>query len=204
VAGVLLFGGSFDPVHHGHLIISRAAAEVIAADRIVLIPSARPPHKPDVRLAPGEHRLAMCRLAVAGDPLFEVSDWELAQPGPSYTLNTVRHFRAAVGANLPLYWLIGMDSLRELHTWYHVAELVEAGTLVTVGRPGHAAPPLTELAERLAPGQIAHLRKHIVETPLIEISATNIRTRVHAGQSVRHLVPEAVREYIFDHRLYAD
>ncbi|MBN2445445.1 MAG: nicotinate (nicotinamide) nucleotide adenylyltransferase [Phycisphaerae bacterium] len=202
MADVLLYGGSFDPIHHGHLIVSRAAAEAIGADRIILIPSAIPPHKRQVRLAAGEDRLAMCRLAIAGDSLFEVSGWELEQTGPSYTLLTVRHFREELGA--ALYWLIGMDSLLELHTWYHVAELADACTLVTVGRPGHAAPELPELCAAVSPAQIERIQKHVLDTPLIQISATNIRERAQARRSIRHLVPEPVREYISAHRLYTD
>ncbi len=202
MAGILLFGGSFDPVHHGHLIVSRAAAEQLAADRVMLIPSASPPHKQSVRLAGGEHRAAMCRAAVAGDPLFDVSDWELGQAGPNYTLLTVRHFRDVVGERGPVYWLIGRDSLCDLHTWYRVRDLAAACTLVTVGRGVRETPALRELSELLSPEQLQRIRDHVLDTPLIEISATEVRRRVAAGRSIRHLVPDAVREYIAAQGLY--
>jgi len=202
LAGILLFGGSFDPVHFGHLIVSADAAEQIDAGRVVLIPSAHPPHKRGQTLSPAAERLEMCRLAVADDPRFEVSDWEVHQPGPNYTLHTVRHFRQTLPADTPLFWLIGMDSLVELATWYCVGELLEACTLVTAGRPGFEQPDLTPLMDLLSPAQIRKLERHVLQTPLIDIGATDIRARVRAGRSIRHLVPEPVRQYILERGLY--
>jgi nicotinate-nucleotide adenylyltransferase len=203
LAGVLLFGGSFDPIHHGHLIVACCAAERLAVDRIILIPSARPPHKSAERLAPPADRLAMCRLAVHGDPRFEVSDWEISQNGPSYTLHTVTHFRTALGPNVQLYWLIGLDSLAELATWYRVGELAQACTLVTVGRPAARTPDFSHLTELIAPAQIEELRRNVLDTPLVQIAATEIRARVRAGRGIRYLTPPAVCAYISEHALYA-
>jgi nicotinate-nucleotide adenylyltransferase len=200
--GVLLFGGSFDPLHHGHLIISRAVAERIGAARVVLIPSAVPPHKQNKRLAPPADRLEMCRRAVAGDSLFEVSDWELGQPGPNYTLLTVQHFRKQAAAEATLYWLIGLDGLNELDTWHRIAELVEACTIVTAVRPGHAAPDLKRLSPLLRPEQIGRLSQFVIDTPLLDISSTQVRERVARGQSIRYLTPEPVREWIETRGLY--
>lgn len=202
MAGILLFGGSFDPVHFGHLIVSADAAERIGAARVILIPSARPPHKQGRTLSPAAERLEMCRLAVADDPRFEVSDWEVHQPGPNYTLHTVRHFRQTLPADTPLYWLIGMDSLVELATWYCVGELLEACTLVTAARPGFEQPDLARLADLLSPAQIRKLQQYVLPTPLIDIGATDIRARVRAGRSIRHLVPEPVRQFILERGLY--
>src|SRR5205814_3740928 len=144
---------SFNPIHNGHLIVARAAAEQLGVQRVVLLPSAHPPHKPSQDLAPAADRLEMCRLAVAGDGLFEICDWELRQPGPNYTIHTIEHFRAAAhgdresssphaGRPSPSpasadagdwrpYWLIGMDSLRELPTWHRIGELLDLCTFVT-------------------------------------------------------------------------
>lgn len=199
--GVLLFGGSFDPIHHGHLIVARAAAERLQLPRVILIPSAIPPHKQDRSLTSGAHRVALCRAAVAGDDLFDVSDWEMQQAGPSYTLSTVEHFTATTPAGTPLYWLIGMDSLVELHTWYRVDALAEACTLVTAGRPGFV-PRLEALRERISAAALQRIQEHILETPLIEISATEIRTRAARRRPLRYLVPDAVAEYIATHHLY--
>lgn len=203
MSGTLLFGGSFDPIHHGHLIVARSVAEQLGVTRVVLIPSALPPHKQHVALAPADQRLEMCRLAVAGDALFEISDWELGQRGPSYTLHTVRHFRAALGAIEPLYWLIGLDSLVDLPTWYRVGELADVCTLVTAGRPGVTPPDLNAaLGSQLSGEQIERIRQHILPTPLIEIAATDIRARVRGGRSIRYLTPEAVASYIATRGLY--
>jgi nicotinate-nucleotide adenylyltransferase len=201
-ASVLLFGGSFDPIHHGHLIVARAAAEQISAARIVLIPSALPPHKQDKRLAPAADRLEMCRRAVAGDGLFEVSDWELGQAGPNYTLLTVRHFRGLYSPEVALSWLIGMDGLIELGTWHRIADLIDACTIVTAVRPGHPAPDLAMLDGQLTDAQIAKLKSAIVETPQVEISSTQIRSRAARGLPIRYLTPEAVCGWIALRRLY--
>ncbi|MBK9129253.1 MAG: nicotinate (nicotinamide) nucleotide adenylyltransferase [Phycisphaerales bacterium] len=200
---VLLFGGSFDPVHHGHLIVSRHVAERLGIERVVLIPSRQPPHKPSVALTSVEHRLAMCRLAVQDDALFEVSDWEARQTGPNYTLTTVSHFRGVLGAGVALHWLIGMDSLAELTTWYRADELVEACTIVAAARPGHEPPSIDHLLARFSAAQARRLLDQVVSGPRIDIASTEIRGRVRAGRSIRYLVPESVRAYIESHRLYA-
>ena len=200
---MLLFGGSFDPVHHGHLIVSRHVAEHLGVDRVVLIPSHQPPHKAGVALTSVEHRLAMCRLAVQDDTLFEVNDWEARQTGPNYTLTTVSHFRDMFGAGVALHWLIGMDSLAELPTWYRADELVEACTIVTAARPGHEPPSVDHLLTRFSAAQARRLLAQVVGGPRIDIASTEIRSRVRAGRSVRYLVPESVRAYIEAHALYA-
>ena len=202
MAKVLLFGGSFDPVHIGHLIISRFVAERLGVGRVVLMPGASPPHKQNRRLATAADRLAMCRLAGEDDPQFEVSDWEIGQSGVSYTLHTVRHFREVLPAGTEVYWLIGMDSLAELGTWHRVGELVECCTIVTAARPGYENPDLSPLRGPLTPAQIERLERHILESPRIDISATDIRARVRAGRSIRYLVPEPVRRFIGQRGLY--
>lgn len=204
MARILLFGGSFDPIHHGHLIVSRCAAEALGAARVVLIPGASPPHKQDAALAPAADRLDLCRLAVRGDPLFEVNDWETRQAGPSFTLRTVRHFRETLPVQTRLYWLIGMDSLVELASWYRVGELAGLCTLVTAARPGFACPDLAPLGKLLSAGQLRELEEHILQTPLIDISASDIRARLRTGASVRYLVPESVRAAIEVRGLYRD
>jgi nicotinate-nucleotide adenylyltransferase len=199
----LLFGGSFDPVHHGHLIVARSVAEQIGVQRIWLVPAACPPHKPQRVLAPGQDRLAMCRLAVAGDPLFEVTDCELVRGGPSYTLLTVQEFARALPAGSELFWLIGTDSLAELAGWHQVRELVRGCTLVTARRAGSAVPDEAALASIVGAEAAARIRSYILPTPRIDISATEVRERVAAGRDIRYLVPPAVAEYIAARGLYA-
>lgn len=205
LSGVLLFGGSFNPIHHGHLIVARAAAETLRLPRVSLIPAAAPPHKSPDGIAPADDRIEMCRLAVQGDDLFEVSDWELRRPGPSYTLHTVQHFAGVLGPATPLYWLIGMDSLAELPTWHRIGELAELCTFVTARRPTDL-PPLDALFDTLAkvisPTRIRAIREHMVDTPLIDISATDIRRRCRDKMSIRYLTGSSVADYINSHELY--
>jgi len=198
---ILLFGGSFDPIHHGHLIVARAAAERLQAARVVLIPAAQPPHKQTVTLAPARHRLHMARLAVDGDELFDVSDCELTREGPSYTIDTVRHFREIYGPKVLLYWLIGADSLAELPTWRAIKTLVDECIFVTAVRPG-MAPPWATLRNVLSEKQLAVMKDYVLQTPLIEISATELRRRVAENLSVRYLTPPAVAAYIAENGLY--
>ena len=191
----LWFGGSFNPIHHAHLICSRAVAEAAGFDRVVLVPSAQPPHKPDSAiLAPAADRLAMTRLAVAGDPLFEVDDLELSRTGPSYTLDTARELVAR--GEGPVSWLIGADMLLILPTWHRPQELLREVHFVVMARPGSPI-DWTKL-----PSEFQHLQQNVIEAPLISISATEIRKRVKEGRSIRCLTPEPVMEYIRERGLY--
>lgn len=199
MARTLLFGGSFNPIHHGHLIVARSVAEQLRAERVILIPSRRPPHKSSAGLARAEDRLAMCRLAVEGEALFEVSDWETQQEGPNYTLLTIEHFRAALSEDRPA-WLIGMDSLIDLPTWYQAGRLAERCTLVTAARAGFKMPELREHARLIAPNDLARIVEHTLETPRIDISSSQVRARLAAGLSVRYLVPDQVADHIAQSR----
>jgi len=202
VEPLLLVGGSFNPVHHGHLIVSRFAAEQLGLVRVTLVPASSPPHKRAVELAPAPDRLAMCRLVAAEDPLFTVSDCEIIRPGPNYTIDTIEHFRRQAAPDTPIYWLIGMDSLHELESWHRAAELVDRCTIVSVSRPGFEPPAPMLLGRRFSQAQVDKLLAHMIEGPRIDISGSEIRARVRAGRSIRYLVPEAVRRYIDQHRLY--
>ena len=197
-----LFGGSFDPIHFGHLIGARQIAEHFNIQRLVLIPSARPPHKVKRPITDARHRLEMARLAVAGDPLFEVDDLELHRDGPSYSIDTVSEFRRRLGPDVELFWLIGSDSLPELVTWHRAAELVKLVRMVTFTRPGWKPPALESLAGKLGQEEAAQLLHDCVQTAAIDISATDIRQRAATGKSTRYLLPEAVQSYIIAHRLY--
>lgn len=201
MAATLLFGGSFDPIHHGHLLTARFVAEELGVARTILIPSAAPPHKLGKRLAPAEARLALCRAAVAGDAQFQVSEWELQQPGPNYTILTVRHFRRELGERERLCWLIGMDSLAELDTWRDIDALASECDLITAARPGFQA-ELTRHVGRVTGPNLERIRAGVLHTPLFDISATQIRARVRMGCSIRYLVPDAVAELIATLGLY--
>ncbi|MCJ7543136.1 MAG: nicotinate-nucleotide adenylyltransferase [Phycisphaerae bacterium] len=200
-----LFGGTFDPVHYGHLIIARAVAEAKGFSRVTLVPANNPPHKPPTR-APAADRLEMLKLAVEGDGLFEVCDLELHRQGPSYTLNTLQALRDKP-AGARMHWLIGADSLAELPHWHRVEEVLDLARLLIAARPmeGRSAEDaLASLAGKLPERHLRALRDAIVPTPLIDISSSDIRRRVHQGRSIRYLVPEPVARYIAERGLYRD
>jgi nicotinate-nucleotide adenylyltransferase len=198
-----LFGGSFDPIHFGHLIIARSVREQLGLDQVVFLPSAAPPHKGAGSLSPPQHRAAMVSRAIEDEPGFAVSDFDLARPGPTYTIETVAYFREHLGATRDLCWIIGSDSLAELSTWHQVEKLVDLCRIVTAIRAGDERPDLSALKRRLRPEQVTRLEADILPTPRIDISATDIRRRVADGESIRYLVPEPVRAYIRRHGLYS-
>lgn len=197
-----LYGGSFNPIHCGHLIVVRAIAEQLDLGRVIFLPSARPPHKADEALLDHRHRAEMVKLAIADEPQFEFSDFDLARKGLSYTIDTVAHFRRLLGPEVALHWIIGADSLAELTTWFRVSSLVDACRIVTAVRAGWEQIAWDELSGTLSEAQLASLQAGVLETPVVEISSTAIRDRIRDGRSIRYLVPEAVRAYILRHALY--
>lgn len=199
-----LFGGSFNPPHHGHMIVARALAEHLGLPRIVLLPSAKPPHKDSAGLADGAHRSEMLRLAIHDDPLFSVSDYDLKRSGPCYTIDTVAHFQRQLGPAAVVFWLIGADSLAELPTWHRAAELVDACSIATAVRAGWDQIQWEKLEEAFGADRTDRLRRSLVTSPMIDISSTEIRQRLKAGRPIRYLVPEAVVAYIRQHGLYRD
>ncbi len=199
-----LFGGTFDPVHFGHLITARAVAEQCGFERIHLLPAARPPHKEPARVA-AEHRLAMLELAVRDDRLFEICRIELDRAGPNYTLETLTELRRQHGQETELYWIIGADMLTELHTWHRAQEVVDMAQIVVAARPplpARVAELLGESKRRFRPNQVQRIEEFFISTPLVDISSTGIRKRLAEGRSIRYLVPEEVRTYIETKGLY--
>jgi len=200
---IALFGGSFNPIHNGHLSIARAVATRVGVESVVLLPSQSPPHKSAGSLVDARHRLAMIRLAAQDDPLFSVHKWDLNRAGPTYTIETVDHFRRELGEQTEICWIIGADSLAELHLWHRVAELVDRCRFLTAARPGSEAIDWGPLASLLSPDQLNKLKSGVLETPMVDISATEIRRRAASGASLEGLVPPDVAAYIADHGLYA-
>jgi len=191
----LCFGGSFNPIHHGHLLCARAAAEAAGFERIVLIPNSMSPLKLGANeVAAPEHRLAMCRLAVKGDDGFEVEDLELSRPGPSYTIDTARQLRRQGWDRV--HWLIGADMVALLPKWHEPDALLKEVDFVVMARPGHPIP------RSALPPAVQQLSDNLVRVKQIEISSTEVRSRVMAGKSIRYLVPPAVGDYIARHGLY--
>jgi nicotinate-nucleotide adenylyltransferase len=201
---ILLFGGTFDPVHWGHLCIGQFIAEARDFNRVLLLPSASPPHKPTA-VASGSDRLNMLKAAVADDPLFDVDPIELHREGVSYTIDTVADLRTRFGAETELFWIIGADMLAYLPQWYRAKELVTQVRFITaLRRPWHDRIEgiFNDLVNYFDAATVARLRSDMIETPLIDISSTNIRQALQAGEDISAWVPTAVLEYIQDRGLY--
>ena len=190
-----VYGGTFDPIHTGHLVIARGVVDHCALDRLLFVPSARPPHKQGHAIAPADDRYLMAQLAARQDPRLEVSDLEINRPGLSYTVDTLDALRRIYGATCEVYLVIGADSLLEIDTWHAPERLFELATVVTVPRPGK------DLA-----GVDLRWRDHVVtiQLPEIDISSTDIRRRAGKGLPISHMVPGEVADYIEENRLYSD
>ena len=196
--GVL--GGTFDPVHVGHLIAAEEARAALSLDEVVFVPAGRPWFKEGRPLTGAGHRLAMVELAVAGHAHFRVSDAEVRRPGPSYTVDTLEELRAGLGEAAELYLIVGTDVLSELSRWHRPDRVVEMATIVGMRRPG-AEPDLEQL-EEVSPD--APSKTLILDGPCIEVSGADLRRRVAEGRPIRYMVPEAVARYIREHCLYMD
>jgi nicotinate-nucleotide adenylyltransferase len=198
-----LYGGTFDPPHAGHLISAQTVAETLNLSKVIFLPAGQPPHKTDQTITPVHHRLKMVALAIAGNPLFELCDWETRQTGPNYTIRTVRHFQEQLSAGDELYWIIGADSLADLPTWFEYESLIETVSIATACRGGLEIDRILEkLKSNLSFAHLEKLRKNIVKTPMIEIAAHGLRSRVQLGLGLRYFVPPAVEEYIDREGLY--
>lgn len=195
----VLFGGTFDPIHNGHLGLARAVLAQGAAEQALFMPARIPPHKKERRITSGAHRLAMLELAVASQPGLFVSDFELQREQVSFTIDTVHQLQTAFAENLLL--LIGADSLRELSSWWRAQELVKTVPLVVYKRPGSALPTKAELCAQFGPIG-TNLLDRVVEGPQFAISSTDIRHALMRRDSVESLVPHGVAEYIAKHNLY--
>jgi nicotinate-nucleotide adenylyltransferase len=185
-----LFGGSFDPVHHGHLIVGQVAREKLGLEMLRYVPARQQPLKRGRHRTSPEHRAAMLTLAVGNTPGFAVERAELNRAGPSYTVDTLDELRRREpGAEFVL--LLGADAAEELPAWHAAHRMPELARVVVFARPGTAVPA-------------SDLVSATIEVPAIDISATEIRRRVRQGKSVRYWVPDSVAEYISAHRLYLD
>jgi nicotinate-nucleotide adenylyltransferase len=196
-----VFGGTFDPVHTGHLILAEQCREQGRLDRVLFVPAARPPHKQDAPRTPFAQRVEMLELAVAGQPAFRVDELEKDRPGPSFTVHTLEELRRRHPGD-EFFLLLGSDTLHDLKHWYQPERIAELAGFLVMLRPDWPAFTEDELAAALKLADRAALRYQLVQTPLIGISSRDLRRRVAEGRSVRYLLPRAVEAYINDKHLY--
>lgn len=194
-----ILGGTFNPIHLGHLLIAQDAMEQMGLDRVKFIPSATPPHKAVNKLASERDRLRMIALAIHSNSRFEVDEIEIRRGGKSYSVDTLKELRRRE-PRADFYFIIGADSLRELHLWREVQLLVKLCTFVTVPRPGFDPKPVID--PRLDAATRRRLRQHVLRGHACNIASREIRARVASGRSIRYLVDDAVHSYIRRRRLY--
>lgn len=195
-----IFGGTFDPIHMGHLIVAETIMDEFHLDKVVFIPAAVPPHKLDKRISLAKHRYMMTMLATCSNPRFQVSDMEMHRQGPSYSRDTLAQLIEEHGRDTEFYFIVGADSVENLHTWNRIDELLTMCHFIGASRPG-CMPDMEKIAQRFGP--LAE-KIHCLETPELEISSTEIRHRVGQKRTIRYIVPETVEQYIYKEKLYLD
>ena len=208
-----LFGGTFNPIHFGHLRAAEEVADDLDLDRLLFIPAARPPHKNTQAITPFTVRLEMLSLAVAGHPLFEVSDIENLRPEKSYSVETLRLFRRDYGPGAELYFIVGLDAMLEIETWREFREIFTLCHLVVLDRPGYDPADLAAFLHRKVKCTYQdearvylHPSGNRIYFRLItrlDVSSSLIRRLAAQGLSLRYLLPEAVRRYILENKLYS-
>jgi nicotinate-nucleotide adenylyltransferase len=187
-----IMGGTFDPIHHGHLVAASEAATRFSLDEVVFVPTGQPWQKQDAEVSPAEHRYLMTVIATASNPRFTVSRVDLERPGPTYTIETLRDLRAQRGHDAELFFITGADALAQILTWKDSDELFELAHFIGVTRPGH------DLSGDGLPAD----RVSLLEVPAMAISSSAVRARVHEGEPVWYLVPDGVVQYIGKYSLY--
>lgn len=194
-----IMGGTFDPIHFGHLALAESARESFKLDEVLFIPSARPPHKLGRNIAPEVHRLFMTFLATKSNDKFSVSNIEMLRDGFSYTLDTVDELHKQFGCDTELFFIIGSDSMADLSKWHNAKELLAKAHFIAANRPGINV-NFDDLLDFF--GDLANSHIHLFDSPALDISSTLIRDRLKIGRSVKYLLPELVENYIYKERLY--
>ncbi|WP_027366199.1 nicotinate-nucleotide adenylyltransferase [Desulfotruncus alcoholivorax] len=194
-----LMGGTFDPIHHGHLVAAEEARFEFGLGKVIFIPAGIPPHKTRKDISLPAHRLEMTGRAVASNPFFTVSDLEIKREGRSYTIDTVQEMRRLFPGN-DLFFITGADAVLEILTWRNVIGLLEICSFIAATRPGFKLESLNKSLSHLSHQQLSKIKT--LEVPALAISSTDIRKRVQEGRPVKYLLPEKVEEYIYLNRLY--
>jgi len=196
--GIGIMGGTFDPVHYGHLVAAEEARVRFGLERVVFVPNGEPPHKKDYAVTAAEHRYQMTVLATSSNPAFEASRIEIDRAGVSYTVETLEQLQRQLVPRTRLCFITGADAVLEILTWRNPERLLRSCEFIAVTRPGH---DLGYLQGMLSSELLA--RVHLLEAPGVHISSTELRRRAAAGESLRYLTPQAVVRYIAAHRLYS-
>jgi len=194
-----IYGGTFDPIHMGHLIVAEEARQRLKFEKVLFTPAGLPWMKWPQTISSPQHRLEMLKLAIASNPFFHISTVDLENPGPSFTVETMKALKKEYGDSGNLYFILGVDSIRELPKWHEPHKIISYGKLVAMARPGCEELDWESLEEA-----IPRAKDHIIliKGPLIDISSTEVRRRVAEGISIRYMVPEAVENYIRTNSLY--
>jgi nicotinate-nucleotide adenylyltransferase len=187
-----VMGGTFDPIHHGHLVAASEVAQFFTLDEVVFVPTGQPWQKDDRKVSPSEDRYLMTVIATASNPRFSVSRIDIDRAGPTYTIDTLRDLRAERGEGAELFFITGADALSRMMSWQDVNELFELAHFVGCTRPGH----------RLTGHGLPEDRVSLLEIPALAISSTDCRERVAHGQPIWYLVPDGIVQYIAKRRLY--
>ncbi|HEY7424677.1 MAG TPA: nicotinate-nucleotide adenylyltransferase [Gemmataceae bacterium] len=196
-----IFGGTFDPVHNGHLLLAEQCREQGRLDEVWFVPAARPPHKDEPALTRFEQRVEMLALAVAGNPAFRIDELEKERAGPSYTVDTLAELRRRHPTH-EFFLLIGSDTLHDLPHWYEPVRVLEQASLLVMARLGSSVLTVEQLRGQLCVPENVPIRLQVVESPQIDISSHDLRRRAAASRSLRYFLPRAVECYIHDKRLY--
>ncbi|MGE5328419.1 MAG: nicotinate-nucleotide adenylyltransferase [Deltaproteobacteria bacterium] len=196
-----LIGGTFDPIHFGHLLAAERAREEYSLEKVYFIPSANPPHKNYYEMAESKSRFEMVETAIKDNLYFEISDMEFVRTGYSYTIDTVNAFADLMGQDCKIYFIIGTDNVGQILGWKNADELMKKVEFIAMTRPGKWEEELVLNMNKL---KEKGCRINIVEMPLIHIESTDIRNRINNGLSVKYIVPEEVERYIIDNKLYME
>lgn len=195
-----IMGGTFDPIHYGHLVTAEAARIYFNLDEVIFTPAGNPPHKKNYVVTPAEHRYLMTALAINGNPFFKVSRVEVDRSGYTYTVDTLRYFANYFGKDVSLYFITGADAVLDILTWKDVDEVMNFCTFIAATRPGY---PKAKLEQKLKEIKRLYNREVFpLEVTGMDISSTEIRRRVRKGLSIKYLLPESVELYIKKHNLY--
>lgn len=196
-----ILGGTFDPIHYGHLLLAETCREQLNLTEVRFIPAGVPPHKQQYQITDGHARADMLQLAVSGCPEYVVDRREIRRKGPSFTVETLTEF-AAEFSDAELFFLMGADSLRDVRMWREPERICELATIVAVNRPGLPAPTQQQVLDWVGPELAPAIR--VLSMPGTDLSATDLRARAKAGQNLRFRTPRAVEAYIVQHQIYGD